>query len=329
MKKKLSLIAVIFFFFTCIPQFAFANVEEAKKSFQEGTRYYNDGEFLRAAEAFRKAYEIRPIWKLLFNIAQAEAAAKRYGLALEAFESYMARGGDEVSLMRSEEVMTEMTRLRMLVSVLEVDAPDGISVLIDNYKRATLPASRPIRVAVGKHEVKLMMDGRLVYQESVEVVGNVTASVRYAPEEMITETVTAEAAITVEENDGEQGTSPILSQPTQADKRRKIFLASAISAAALAVGGITMGIIGSAKFSKDNNDWETAADDYRISGSSDDYNDAHSAHSDAQSDLNMLKVGFILGGIFTAGSVVLFSFHRKKESAVAVTPSCGGISITF
>ena len=60
--------------------------DEAAKMFDQGKKHFNEGAFVQAAGAFRKANELRPNWKLLFNIAQSEAAAKRYGLALEAFE---------------------------------------------------------------------------------------------------------------------------------------------------------------------------------------------------------------------------------------------------
>ena len=52
--------------------------------------------FLEAVRAFRSANEINPSWKIEFNIGQCEAALKRYGLAMEAFEKYLALGGDEV-----------------------------------------------------------------------------------------------------------------------------------------------------------------------------------------------------------------------------------------
>ena len=54
---------------------------------------YGDKKFKEAADAFRLANHLRRSWKLLYNIGQCEAAAKRYGMALDAFERYVAEGG--------------------------------------------------------------------------------------------------------------------------------------------------------------------------------------------------------------------------------------------
>ena len=69
---------------------------KAREAFQRGAEFYGQAQYAKAAEAFREAYRLRPSWRLFFNIGQCSAAAKEYGLALEAFESYLSEGGDEV-----------------------------------------------------------------------------------------------------------------------------------------------------------------------------------------------------------------------------------------
>ena len=66
--------------------------DKAVQAFQEGKRLYGDKKFKEAADAFRLANHLRRSWKLLYNIGQCEAAAKRYGMALDAFERYVAEG---------------------------------------------------------------------------------------------------------------------------------------------------------------------------------------------------------------------------------------------
>jgi Flp pilus assembly protein TadD len=51
--------------------------DDAKRAYEEGVSHFESGRFPEAADAFRKAYELKPIWKLLYNIGQSEAAAKR------------------------------------------------------------------------------------------------------------------------------------------------------------------------------------------------------------------------------------------------------------
>jgi tetratricopeptide (TPR) repeat protein len=98
----------------------------AKVAFNDGTELFEQQKFSDAARRFRDAYEIRPNWKLLYNIGQCEAAARRYGVALELFESYMAAGGDNIDQERTRELIGEMERLRNLVGFLDFqDLPMG------------------------------------------------------------------------------------------------------------------------------------------------------------------------------------------------------------
>ena len=68
--------------------------DAAIQAFERGKYHFERSEFDDAAQAFRLADSLRPNWKIRYNLAQSEAAAKRYGLALEAFEAYLAGGGE-------------------------------------------------------------------------------------------------------------------------------------------------------------------------------------------------------------------------------------------
>ncbi|MBN2719174.1 MAG: hypothetical protein JXX14_25215 [Deltaproteobacteria bacterium] len=334
MERFVFLIIILFQLCSLSPRPAIADDKahdnnEAKKAFREGTTLFRDGKYILASEAFRKAYKYRPTWKLFFNIAQADAAASRYGLSLEAFEAYLALGGDEVPRQRMDEAMDEIARLRMLVGVLEVNAPDGAVIYVDSYERTTLPTVKPIRVAVGQHTVQIMINGEQVHEETVEIAGNLTASVVYPkPEEPAHTPVEAS-----KENFVVEQSPPVETQPasnSKTDKRNKLLLISGISSAVLAAGGIAVGVIGSMKFSKDYDKWETASDAYRESGDASDYDDAHDAHSNMKSDSTILTAGFIAGGVFGTASIILFSvLKKKKESPVAVVPSAGSLTVTF
>ena len=103
----------------------------ARRAFREGKEQFTTGKFVEAAQSFRLAYELKPNWKLLYNIGQSEVAAKRYGLALQSFEKYLAEGGDDLSRERQTEVLTEIKRLREMVGSVNVRGPDGCEVLVD------------------------------------------------------------------------------------------------------------------------------------------------------------------------------------------------------
>ena len=93
--------------------------DEAMTFFKKGIDLFNSESYEEAAEAFRKAYELKPNWKLNYNIGQSEAAAKRLGLALQAFEAYLSQGGDDIPTERRDEVLKEVERLRKMVGAVE------------------------------------------------------------------------------------------------------------------------------------------------------------------------------------------------------------------
>jgi hypothetical protein len=150
---------------------------EAKEAHRRGVELYQKGEYSEAAAAFRRAMELRPTWKLYFNVAQCEASAKRYGLALEAFEAYLIGGGDEVSEERTTGVTTEIRRLQALIGVLDVSAPGGSRVEVDGTVRARVPLNGPLRVAVGPHRVRILDGQSVLFDRKVRVASGMSTRV--------------------------------------------------------------------------------------------------------------------------------------------------------
>ncbi len=63
--------------------------QSAKELFADATKYYNLGDFKRAAELYRKVYEIKPDAVLLFNIAQSYRLSEDGKQALFFYKSYL------------------------------------------------------------------------------------------------------------------------------------------------------------------------------------------------------------------------------------------------
>ena len=144
--------------------------EEAKSAFKEGIKRFNNGDYEEAVVAFRRAYDLRPTWTLFFNIGQSEAASKRYGLAYEAFESYISLGGDELPVDRRDEVVKELDRLLKLVGSVEISAPAGCVVYFNSIERGTLPLPGRLKAAVGVvHDVDIHLDGKSIHNRRVKL----------------------------------------------------------------------------------------------------------------------------------------------------------------
>ena len=71
---------------------------------------------------------------MLYNIGQSAASAKYFGIAYEAFELYLSKGGDDVAEQRRNEVMAEMDRLFKMVGSFDVVTPPGCVVEVDGMR---------------------------------------------------------------------------------------------------------------------------------------------------------------------------------------------------
>jgi hypothetical protein len=152
--------------------------QPAKEAYGRGKAAFAEGRFDEAAKEFREANRLKPSWRIYYNIAQAEAAGKRYGLALEAFEKYLSEGGDDVEAERQSEVLSEVARLRNLVGYIKVSAPEGTTVAVDGELRGTAPIFRELPVAASvRHTVTATAEGAVVGEETVQVSGGRTVQV--------------------------------------------------------------------------------------------------------------------------------------------------------
>jgi len=143
----------------------------AKQFYEQGIRYYEQGDNRAAAEAFREAYKVRPSWKILFNIGQTEAAAGHYGLAVEAFEQYLVEGKDAIEQERRDYVLGEIQRMKVLVGTLVIHGPDGAAVFVDDMNRGELPAAQRVKVEAGERHVVVSTNTGVLLRNVIRMSG--------------------------------------------------------------------------------------------------------------------------------------------------------------
>ncbi len=153
--------------------------EEAAAAYAEGKTQFSNNQFIEAAEAFRRANELRPNWRILYNLGQSEAAAKRYGLALEAFERYLVLGGDDISEQRRMDVVREVEQFQKIVGAVEIGAPAGYELYIDGIKRGVCPLPGPVLITASiEHKLEILWQGEAILTRTVLVNGQETKTLR-------------------------------------------------------------------------------------------------------------------------------------------------------
>jgi hypothetical protein len=162
---------------------------EAQRHYRTGLERVQAGAYGEALVEFRRAYELRPNFAVLYNIAAAQVALGDAVAAIEAFERYLADGGAAVPPERRAKVEAELRhqqarigRLRVVVSPATGEVAD---VSVDGTPmpagaRARVDAGEGMRVNPGTHTVTATLPGYAPASATVDVKPGEQAEARLA-----------------------------------------------------------------------------------------------------------------------------------------------------
>ncbi len=136
---------------------AAARVEEAQLRFRRGVDLYTEGDFSGALVELKRAYELVPNFRILFNLGQVSYQSHDYAAAFEFLSRYVAEGDDRIPAARRQEVTRDLEQLRQRIGSLEIPvAVTGYRVMVDDRDLGTTPLGAPVTVNVGSHRVELI-----------------------------------------------------------------------------------------------------------------------------------------------------------------------------
>lgn len=289
-------------------------VRDAGKHFQRGVALYNEADYAGALAEFRRAYEIAPNAAVLYNIGQTQFQLRSYAAALGSFERYVAEAGPGAD--HRTEAQTAIETLRSRVGKIDVTAPDGAEVLVDDESVGKTPLA-PVLAAVGKRKLVATKDGRASTVRFVEVAAG--------------ETVKAD--LRIEENVSAASVAPQTSAAKPAESQKSYTPAIALWATtgALAVGATITGILALSK----NSDLEDARTSFDPNAS---VAQRRAAIDAAGSPTTLAVVTDILIplSVVAGGAALYFTLVPPKKAAtstaslrVKLTPGGAGLAGTF
>ncbi|MBN2525142.1 MAG: tetratricopeptide repeat protein [Deltaproteobacteria bacterium] len=299
---------------------AIADSTAAKEAFAKGTALFEDEDYIGAADAFRIAYELEPSWKILYNIGQCEAAARRYGQAMDAFEKYLSLGGDDVAQRRRDEVEAELDRLKRLVGFVEILAPDGAVAFIDDQRRGEAPFAGKLMIdASVEHDLKIVLDDETLLSRKVKVSGaqSITVDVRDAKK--------GDVKITQQEDHLQPLPNEMPIAPPNQHHSLKVagIITAGIGGALLVTGAIT----GALAVGKSNELADTCADKSNCDKSNEPL-------KTSGEKLHTATVALVVSGAVLAagGATLLIVAHKKKrnerlQASPWMSPHLSGIVI--
>ncbi|HSN96791.1 MAG TPA: PEGA domain-containing protein [Candidatus Nanopelagicales bacterium] len=185
-----SIVLALLVCFSCVaaaPDPAFAQggappsraaVEEAKRRFQRGRELYEENDFQGALVEMRRAYELAPTYRLLYDIGQVYYQLQDYPNALRTFTKFLQDGRGEITQQQRDDVQREIDKLRGRVATLRITTNRlDAEISIDDVPVGKTPLADPILVSPGRRKITATLKGHAPAIKTVEIAGQETQDV--------------------------------------------------------------------------------------------------------------------------------------------------------
>jgi len=147
-------------------------IEEARARFQKGVQLFREASFEGALAEFRRAYQLAPSYRILYNIGQVQFELHDHVEALKTFRQYLAEGGNEIAADRRAQVEADIQKLEGRVASVEISTNlDGAQVLIDDVPVGVAPLKNPILVNSGPRRIAVSKAGYGTTARNITVAG--------------------------------------------------------------------------------------------------------------------------------------------------------------
>ena len=228
---------------------------EARERYERALKLYEERAFDAALVELKLAAELRPSYKLLYNIAQVRLAMNDFAAAYESYQQYLEQGGDKIPAARREAVQQEMRRLEQRVARLTVETDEpGAEVFVDEVLIGTTPLKNTLLVNSGIRQLVVRHPDYVPQSRRLSLGGGTQQTVRFtlgtpAPRP------SSSAALAPPSPDGTPGattgapSSDATSAPTSHDRgeaQARSFpwlawgITGVLAAGTLAVGGVAL-----------------------------------------------------------------------------------------
>jgi tetratricopeptide (TPR) repeat protein len=149
-----------------------AQQDEGRLRFKRGVELFKEGDFRAALVEFKRAYEVAPSYRILYNLGQTSYELQDYAGALVAFERYLKEGGAELPADRRAEVEAEVKKLQGRVAYLTIEVNEpGALISVDDVQIGTSPLKEPLLVSAGQRRVAASRPPLLPASQLIELAG--------------------------------------------------------------------------------------------------------------------------------------------------------------
>jgi tetratricopeptide (TPR) repeat protein len=276
--------------------------QDAGAHFDRGVSFFKDGDYTAAMVEFKKAYEIDPNYRVLYNLGQTSRELRDYASALRSFERYLEEGANKIDAERRKRVESWVVELRGKIgNVTLATNVDGAEVSIDDVPVGTTPLDKAVVVNAGRRKLSLVKSGYTPRTQYVDVAGTEAKSIRL---DLVPLTAAAAEGPRAKPDDRAPAPPPPAREP-RGTARPWVMLGvtGAVGVAAVVVGGIAL---------SKKSDFEDALEGYPTTAESvEDTRDGARAFAAAADVLTAVAVA---SGVAT---IVLFATDRSSSASAA------------
>lgn len=270
--------------------------DKAKNYLKSGDRAAASGEWEDAYADYSIAWTIFQDWETAFGIGKAAYRTQHFAEAFERLSYHLREAPPKrVSARQRTEVETMISDAKTKTGTLAIVADEGAEVFVDRAPAGKTPLAAAVRVDPGKHEIEIRR-GTAGETKTVEVAAGANVDVSFVAPKV-------------------QPIRPVAPPPPPATgswRTGVLIGGGALTAAGLAVGGISLGFA----FSKGDAKNEAAKDPNGL--------DATRKAAEAEAEArNVALWGFVGAGLAAAGTAAVYlatrpSAKTKVQGAIGV-----------
>jgi PEGA domain len=145
---------------------------EAHQHFSQGVKLYAEGDFGPALAQFQRAYEVRPHFRVLYNIAQCHYQLRDYVQAHAALARFLVEGGTTLDPARRAKIESDVADLARRIARVDIHSNvRGAVVYVDGRRVGTTPLPAGLEVNEGQRLVSIESTTQGTKQRSLLLVG--------------------------------------------------------------------------------------------------------------------------------------------------------------
>ena len=153
-----------------------ALTKAARARFQEGVDAFDKGNYEAARAAFKQAYALKQHPAVLLNLAQSSLKSGHYLEASKMFQTYLNDPQGD----KKADATKGLTDARSKLGRLDVTAPPGSEVTVDEAVVGKTPMSDPLDVEAGNHTVRVKLPDNTSSEQKIVVTAGQVQPVRFA-----------------------------------------------------------------------------------------------------------------------------------------------------